>query len=243
MLRTFSSMLVPNVRRRGAASRPSRSGARDGRSLHYRPGALGKERVRSPARARERPRGDLHRDRRRGPRMRSGERALRVTCATGPHHGARSRRRACRTGAARALSRTRSGKRACSWTRSEPGWPRASRRSIDLLEIDYSVLESQLDAEAAQFVDAMLASPVGRHRGQRTDRLGRRPGCCLGATLSRRDGPDGAAPCEARATASTSSSQDTRSTCARSACRSASAPNEAMTKRSSSSRSSARSWC
>jgi adenosylcobinamide kinase/adenosylcobinamide-phosphate guanylyltransferase len=31
---------------------------------------------------------------------------------------------------------------------------------IDLLEIDYMVLESQLDHEAAQFVDAMLASPA-----------------------------------------------------------------------------------
>lgn len=31
---------------------------------------------------------------------------------------------------------------------------------IDLLEIDYSVLESQLDDEAAEFVDAMLASPA-----------------------------------------------------------------------------------
>ena len=31
---------------------------------------------------------------------------------------------------------------------------------IDLLEIDYTVLESQLDDEAAQFVDAMLASPA-----------------------------------------------------------------------------------
>jgi adenosylcobinamide kinase/adenosylcobinamide-phosphate guanylyltransferase len=31
---------------------------------------------------------------------------------------------------------------------------------IDLLEIDYMVLESQLDEEAAQFVDAMLASPA-----------------------------------------------------------------------------------
>jgi adenosylcobinamide kinase/adenosylcobinamide-phosphate guanylyltransferase len=31
---------------------------------------------------------------------------------------------------------------------------------IDLLEIDYSILESQLDEEAAQFVDAMLASPA-----------------------------------------------------------------------------------
>jgi adenosylcobinamide kinase / adenosylcobinamide-phosphate guanylyltransferase len=30
---------------------------------------------------------------------------------------------------------------------------------IDLLEIDYTVLESQLDSEAAQFVDAILASP------------------------------------------------------------------------------------
>jgi adenosylcobinamide kinase / adenosylcobinamide-phosphate guanylyltransferase len=29
---------------------------------------------------------------------------------------------------------------------------------IDLLEIDYTVLESQLDSEAAQFVDAILAS-------------------------------------------------------------------------------------
>ncbi len=29
---------------------------------------------------------------------------------------------------------------------------------IDLLEIDYTVLESQLDDEAAEFVDAMLAS-------------------------------------------------------------------------------------
>src|SRR5579871_3223743 len=31
---------------------------------------------------------------------------------------------------------------------------------IDLLEIDYSVLASQLDEEAGQFVDAMLASPA-----------------------------------------------------------------------------------
>jgi adenosylcobinamide kinase / adenosylcobinamide-phosphate guanylyltransferase len=31
---------------------------------------------------------------------------------------------------------------------------------IDLLEIDYGVLESQLDDEAAEFVDAMLASPA-----------------------------------------------------------------------------------
>lgn len=31
---------------------------------------------------------------------------------------------------------------------------------IDLLEIDYSVLAAQLDEEAAQFVDAMLASPA-----------------------------------------------------------------------------------
>jgi adenosylcobinamide kinase / adenosylcobinamide-phosphate guanylyltransferase len=31
---------------------------------------------------------------------------------------------------------------------------------IDLLEIDYTVLESQLDDEAAKFVDAMLASPA-----------------------------------------------------------------------------------
>lgn len=31
---------------------------------------------------------------------------------------------------------------------------------IDLLEIDYTILESQLDREAAQFVDAMLASPA-----------------------------------------------------------------------------------
>jgi adenosylcobinamide kinase / adenosylcobinamide-phosphate guanylyltransferase len=31
---------------------------------------------------------------------------------------------------------------------------------IDLLEIDYTVLESQLDDEAAQFVDAMLESPA-----------------------------------------------------------------------------------
>jgi adenosylcobinamide kinase/adenosylcobinamide-phosphate guanylyltransferase len=31
---------------------------------------------------------------------------------------------------------------------------------IDLLEINYSVLESQLDEEAAEFVDAMLASPA-----------------------------------------------------------------------------------
>jgi adenosylcobinamide kinase/adenosylcobinamide-phosphate guanylyltransferase len=31
---------------------------------------------------------------------------------------------------------------------------------IDLLEIDYTVLESQLDEEAAQFVDAMLSSPA-----------------------------------------------------------------------------------
>jgi adenosylcobinamide kinase/adenosylcobinamide-phosphate guanylyltransferase len=31
---------------------------------------------------------------------------------------------------------------------------------IDLLEIDYSVLASQLDDEAAQFVDAVLASPA-----------------------------------------------------------------------------------
>jgi adenosylcobinamide kinase/adenosylcobinamide-phosphate guanylyltransferase len=31
---------------------------------------------------------------------------------------------------------------------------------INLLEIDYTVLESQLDDEAAQFVDAMLASPA-----------------------------------------------------------------------------------
>jgi adenosylcobinamide kinase / adenosylcobinamide-phosphate guanylyltransferase len=31
---------------------------------------------------------------------------------------------------------------------------------IDLLEVDYSVLEAQLDEEAAQFVDAMLASPA-----------------------------------------------------------------------------------
>jgi len=31
---------------------------------------------------------------------------------------------------------------------------------IDLLEIDYTVLESQLDDEAAEFVDAMLASPA-----------------------------------------------------------------------------------
>jgi adenosylcobinamide kinase/adenosylcobinamide-phosphate guanylyltransferase len=31
---------------------------------------------------------------------------------------------------------------------------------IDLLEIDYSVVESQLDDDAAQFVDAMVASPA-----------------------------------------------------------------------------------
>jgi adenosylcobinamide kinase / adenosylcobinamide-phosphate guanylyltransferase len=31
---------------------------------------------------------------------------------------------------------------------------------MDLLEIDYTVAESQLDDEAAQFVDAMLASPA-----------------------------------------------------------------------------------
>jgi adenosylcobinamide kinase/adenosylcobinamide-phosphate guanylyltransferase len=31
---------------------------------------------------------------------------------------------------------------------------------IDLLEIDYTVVESQLDVEATQFVDAMLASPA-----------------------------------------------------------------------------------
>jgi adenosylcobinamide kinase/adenosylcobinamide-phosphate guanylyltransferase len=31
---------------------------------------------------------------------------------------------------------------------------------IDLLEIDYSILASQLDEEAGQFVDAMLASPA-----------------------------------------------------------------------------------
>jgi adenosylcobinamide kinase / adenosylcobinamide-phosphate guanylyltransferase len=31
---------------------------------------------------------------------------------------------------------------------------------IDLLEIDYTVLQSQIDAEAAEFVDAMLASPA-----------------------------------------------------------------------------------
>jgi adenosylcobinamide kinase / adenosylcobinamide-phosphate guanylyltransferase len=31
---------------------------------------------------------------------------------------------------------------------------------IDLLEIDYTVLESQIDDEAAQFVDAMLGSPA-----------------------------------------------------------------------------------
>lgn len=31
---------------------------------------------------------------------------------------------------------------------------------IDLLEVDYTVLESQLDDEAAKFVDAMLASPA-----------------------------------------------------------------------------------
>lgn len=31
---------------------------------------------------------------------------------------------------------------------------------IDLLEIDYMVLESQLDVEAAQFVDAMFESPA-----------------------------------------------------------------------------------
>jgi adenosylcobinamide kinase / adenosylcobinamide-phosphate guanylyltransferase len=31
---------------------------------------------------------------------------------------------------------------------------------IDLLEIDYTVLESQLDDEAAQFVDAILSSPA-----------------------------------------------------------------------------------
>jgi adenosylcobinamide kinase / adenosylcobinamide-phosphate guanylyltransferase len=31
---------------------------------------------------------------------------------------------------------------------------------IDLLEVDYSVLESQLDEEAAKFVDAMLESPA-----------------------------------------------------------------------------------
>ncbi|MGB8966530.1 MAG: bifunctional adenosylcobinamide kinase/adenosylcobinamide-phosphate guanylyltransferase [Candidatus Cybelea sp.] len=31
---------------------------------------------------------------------------------------------------------------------------------IDLLEIDYAVLETQLDDEAAEFVDAMLASPA-----------------------------------------------------------------------------------
>jgi len=31
---------------------------------------------------------------------------------------------------------------------------------IELLEIDYVVLESQLDREAAEFVDAMLASPA-----------------------------------------------------------------------------------
>lgn len=31
---------------------------------------------------------------------------------------------------------------------------------IDLLEIDYSVLESQLDEEATKFVDAMLESPA-----------------------------------------------------------------------------------
>ncbi|MBV9718545.1 MAG: bifunctional adenosylcobinamide kinase/adenosylcobinamide-phosphate guanylyltransferase [Candidatus Eremiobacteraeota bacterium] len=31
---------------------------------------------------------------------------------------------------------------------------------IDLLEIDYTVVESQLEVEATQFVDAMLASPA-----------------------------------------------------------------------------------
>jgi adenosylcobinamide kinase/adenosylcobinamide-phosphate guanylyltransferase len=31
---------------------------------------------------------------------------------------------------------------------------------IDLLEIDYTVLESQLDEEAAEFVDALVASPA-----------------------------------------------------------------------------------
>ncbi len=31
---------------------------------------------------------------------------------------------------------------------------------IDLLEIDYTVLESQLDGEGAQFIDAMLHSPA-----------------------------------------------------------------------------------
>jgi adenosylcobinamide kinase / adenosylcobinamide-phosphate guanylyltransferase len=31
---------------------------------------------------------------------------------------------------------------------------------IDLLEVDYTVLEAQLDDEAAQFVDAMLGSPA-----------------------------------------------------------------------------------
>jgi adenosylcobinamide kinase / adenosylcobinamide-phosphate guanylyltransferase len=31
---------------------------------------------------------------------------------------------------------------------------------IDLLEVDYAVLETQLDREAAEFVDAMLASPA-----------------------------------------------------------------------------------
>lgn len=31
---------------------------------------------------------------------------------------------------------------------------------IDLLEVDYTVLESQLDEEAAKFVDAMLESPA-----------------------------------------------------------------------------------
>ena len=31
---------------------------------------------------------------------------------------------------------------------------------IDLLEIDYSVFASQLDEEAAEFIDAMLASPA-----------------------------------------------------------------------------------
>ena len=31
---------------------------------------------------------------------------------------------------------------------------------IDLLKVDYSVLESQLDEEAAKFVDAMVESPA-----------------------------------------------------------------------------------
>ena len=69
---------------------------------------------------------------------------------------------------------------------------------IDLLEIDYGVLASQLDEEAAQFVDAMLASPCLGAGGERADRLGRRPYGCGRPLSPRCDGPNGSAPVQVR---------------------------------------------